>query len=323
MSSWSVNAPVPGGTGGKTPRNPTEKDTLKGKTVFITGASRGIGLQCALRFARDGCNVVIAAKSVTVDPRLPGTIFTAAKEIEDAGGKALPVVCDIRFEDQIINAVNKAVETFGGIDICINNASAIAPHLMMELDTKRFDLINQINARGTYLVTRHCLPHLIESAKKGRNPHVLTMAPPMQSLTGNWLSGRVGYGMGKFAMSMLTLGSAEEFKQYGIASNALWPYLVVDTAAVTNVLMGKGAAPRLMTPRLIADAAYVMVLQPVTWTGNFVLDEPFLRLLGVKDFRHYQVDPSLDPSQLIGMPEKANAPNPFVNFGMPEIMVKL
>jgi citronellol/citronellal dehydrogenase len=263
--------------------------TLKGKTLFITGASRGIGLSIGLRAARDGANVVIAAKTSDPHPKLPGTIHTAAKEIEAAGGKALPIVCDIRFEEQVQSAIEQAVKAFGGIDILVNNASAISLTGTLETPMKKYDLMNGINARGTYLCSQVCLPHLL----KAENPHILNLSPPL-SMKSKWFSGHVAYSMAKFGMSMCVLGMAEEFSgQVGV--NALWPRTVIATAAVMNLLGGEEAVSQARKPEILADAAYLVLTGPKTFTGNFLIDEDFMRTRGVTDFSKYLVTPGVEP----------------------------
>lgn len=257
--------------------------SLKGKTVFISGGSRGIGLAIAVRAARDGANVTIAAKTAEPHPRLPGTIHTAASEIERAGGNALPVLCDIRSEEQVVEAVEATVEAFGGIDVCINNASAI--HLTGTLDTemKRYDLMHQINTRGTFLVSKTCIPHL----KKAQNPHILNLAPPLD-MQAKWFKNHVAYTMAKFGMSMCTLGMSAEFARDGIAVNSLWPLTAIDTAAVRNLLGGETMARVSRSPQIMADAAHAILTRPAReCTGNFFIDEMVLREAGVSDFSPY------------------------------------
>lgn len=257
------------------------------KTVFITGASRGIGKAIALKLAGEGANIIVAAKSVEEDPRLGGTIFSAAQEIEAAGGKALAVKCDIRFEEEIQQAVQQAVDTFGGIDILINNASAIYLSNSEQTDAKRFDLMHDINVRGTFFVTRACLPHL----KNGNNPHILTLSPPV-NLDVKWFRSHIGYTITKYNMSMMALGWAEEFKKYGIASNALWPRTTIATAAVKNLLGGDALIKMSRTPDIIADAAYAILEKPSReCTGNTFVDEDFLKTQGVTDFEKYAITP--------------------------------
>ncbi|MGZ5960455.1 MAG: SDR family oxidoreductase [Rhizomicrobium sp.] len=262
--------------------------SLKGKTLFITGASRGIGLAIGLRAAKDGANVAIVAKTAEAHPKLPGTIYTAAEEIEKAGGKALPIMCDIRFEEQVQAAVEKTVATFGGIDICVNNASAISLTGTLQTDMKRFDLMNQINSRGTYLVSRTCIPHL----KRAANPHVLMLSPPLD-MAAKWFKGHTAYSMAKFGMSMCVLGMAAEFADEGIAFNALWPRTGVATAAIRNALAGDAGMLMCRTPEILSDAAYLIFNKRAKdFTGNFLIDDTFLAANGVTDFDQYRVDPT-------------------------------
>ena len=257
--------------------------SLKGKTLFISGGSRGIGLAIALRAARDGANVTIAAKTAEPNPKLPGTIYSAAAEIEAAGGKALPVICDIRDEAQVANAVAKTVEKFGGIDICINNASAIQLTGTLETDMKRYDLMHQINTRGTFLVSKMCIPHL----KLAKNPHILNLAPPLD-MAAKWFKNHVAYTMAKFGMSMCTLGMSAEFARDGIAVNSLWPITAIDTAAVRNLLGGASVAAMSRSPEIMAYAAHAILMRPSREaTGNFYIDEEVLREEGVTDFSVY------------------------------------
>ena len=252
--------------------------SLRGKTLFITGASRGIGLAIALKAAGDGANIAIAAKTAEPNPKLPGTIFTAAEAIEKAGGKALPIICDIRFEDQVAGAVAATVAKFGGIDICVNNASAISLTGTLQTDMKRFDLMQQINARGTFLVSRYCIPHLL----KAGNPHVLMLSPPLD-MQAKWFAGRTAYAMAKFGMSLCVLGMAAEFSGK-IAFNALWPRTGIATAAV-KLAMGSGEATRYCrTPDILADAAHAIFHKPKSFSGNFLIDDNFLAENGVTDF---------------------------------------
>lgn len=257
--------------------------SLKGKTIFISGGSRGIGLAIALRAAQDGANVTIAAKTAEPHPKLPGTIYTAAEEIEAAGGKALPVLCDIREETQVVAAVEKTVERFGGIDICINNASAIQLTGTLETDMKRYDLMNGINARGTFLVSKTCIPYL----KKAQNPHILNLSPPLD-MAAKWFKNHVAYTMAKFGMSMCTLGMSAEFAKDGIAVNSLWPLTAIDTAAVRNLLGGEAVASMSRLPTIMADAAHAILTRPSRdCTANFFIDELVLREEGVTDFSVY------------------------------------
>ncbi len=262
--------------------------SLTGKTLFITGASRGIGLAIALRAARDGANIAIAAKTAVPDPRLPGTIHTAAEEIERAGGKALAVACDIRFEDQVRQAVDACVARFGGIDICVNNASAIALAGTEATEMKRFDLMHQINTRGSFLVSKTCIPHL----KRAPNPHVLMLSPPPR-LEADWFSPHPAYTMAKFGMSLWVLAMAEEFKGQ-IAFNALWPRTAIATAAMRNVLSGEAGLAHCRKPEIVADAAWHVFNRPKSFSGNFLIDDTFLAENGITDFDPYRVDPSQD-----------------------------
>ncbi|MDQ3265899.1 MAG: NAD(P)-dependent oxidoreductase [Myxococcota bacterium] len=265
-------------------------ETLKGKTLFITGASRGIGLAIGLRAAKDGANVVIAAKTAEAHPKLPGTIYTAAEEIEKAGGKALPCIVDIRYEEQVAEAVKKAVETFGGIDILVNNASAISLTGTTDTPMKRYDLMHGINTRGTFLTSQLCLPHLL----KAKNPHILNLSPPL-NMEERWFAPHVAYTMAKYGMSLCVLGMAGEFRDQGVAVNALWPKTVIATAAVQNLLGGDDTVKHSRKPEIMADAAHWILTQPSrTTTGNFFIDEPVLRGAGVKDFDQYQVSPGAE-----------------------------
>lgn len=262
---------------------------LKGKTIFISGASRGIGLAIVKKAAADGANVAIAAKTTDPNPKLPGTIFTAAAEIEQAGGKALPLQCDIRDEDQVVAATRKTAETFGGIDILINNASAINLTPTHATPMKRFDLMFGVNVRGTYLCTQACLPYLKQSAERKRNPHILTLSPPL-NLDPRWFAPHVAYTMAKYGMSMCVLGHAEEFRPYGIAVNALWPRTVIQTAALQMIPGVEPAHCRL--PSIMADAAYaVLTADAASTTGNFFIDEDVLAQAGVTDLSGYSVVP--------------------------------
>lgn len=261
--------------------------SFQGKTVFITGASRGIGKAIGLKLARAGANVVVAAKSVEENPKLRGTIFSAAAEMDAAGGKGLAVQLDIRFEDQIQAAVEKAVATFGGIDILINNASAISLTPTEQTEPKRFDLMHDINVRGTFFMTRACIPYL----RKGSNPHILTLSPPI-NLKPKWLAGHIAYTLSKYNMSMMTLGWAEELKKDGIAANALWPRTTIDTAAVRNLLGGEALAKMSRTPEVLADAAYFILSKPAaTCTGNLFIDEEVFAAEGITDLSRYSVVP--------------------------------
>ena len=266
----------------------TEQRSLKGKTLFITGASRGIGLAIATRAAADGANIVIVAKTSEPNPKLPGTIFSAAKAVEAAGGQALPLMVDIREDEAVFAAVAKAVQTFGGIDILINNASAISLTNTEATPMKRFDLMTGINARGTYLCTMACLAELKKSAKAGRNPQVLTMSPPLSMKT-HWFSAHTAYSMAKYGMSMCTLGHAGEFKTYGIAVNSLWPRTAIATAAM-QMIPGVDLA-LCRTPEILSDAAHLILTSSVFSSGNFYIDDALLVEHGVTDLDRYSVTP--------------------------------
>jgi citronellol/citronellal dehydrogenase len=260
--------------------------SLKGKTIFITGASRGIGLAIALRAAQDGANIVIAAKTADPNPKLPGTIYSAAAEIEKAGGKCLPCAVDIRYEDQVQAAVDKAVATFGGIDILINNASAISLTGTLDTPAKKFDLMMGINTRGTYVTSRACLPHLLKS----KNPHILNISPPL-SMEKKWFKNHVAYTMAKYGMSMCVLGMSEEFRDDGVAVNALWPRTAIWTAAM-RMLGGDPVAKGCRTSDIMADSAYWILTQPSkATTGQFFVDEDVLRATGVSNFDKYACVP--------------------------------
>lgn len=261
--------------------------SFKGKTIFITGASRGIGKAIALRFAREGANIVVAAKSTTEDPKLGGTIYSAAKEIEEAGGQSLAVKCDIRDELQIQEAVDKAVETFGGIDVLINNASAISLTGTEKTEPKRFDLMHDINVRGTFFMSKACIPHL----KKSSNAHILTLSPPL-NMDMKWFKDHIAYTLTKYNMTMIALGLAAELKPFGIASNALWPRTTIATAAVQNLLGGDALINMSRTPEIVADAAFSIINKPATiCTGNSFIDEIVLMEDGITDFEKYAVVP--------------------------------
>ena len=260
---------------------------LKGKTLFITGGSRGIGLAIGLRAARDGANVVIAAKTAEPHPKLPGTIYTAADEVREAGGEALAVVCDVRSEDEVAAAVDAAVERFGGIDICVNNASAISLRPTSTTSMRRFDLMHSVNTRGTFLVSRTCLPHL----QKAENPHILNISPPL-NFEEKWFAPHVAYSIAKYGMSLCVLGMAGEFRDAGIAVNALWPRTAIATAAVRNLLGGDDMVSRSRKPEIMADAAHVVLTRPSREvTGNFFVDDEVLESAGVTDLDQYAVTP--------------------------------
>ena len=266
--------------------------TLQGKTLFITGASRGIGLAIALRAARDGANIAIAAKTTEPHPKLPGTIYTAAEEIEKAGGKALPCVVDIRDEAQIAAAVKKTAETFGGIDILVNNASAISLTGTLDTPLKRFDLMHSINTRGTFACSQACIPYL----KQSSNPHILMSSPPL-NLDPRWFGKHLAYTIAKYGMSLCVLGLAEELEADGIAVNALWPRTVIATAAVQNLLGGDDAIAGSRKPTIVADAAHAILTRPSRdFSGHFCIDDEVLRRAGVTDFEPYQ---SVPGAQLI------------------------
>ena len=263
--------------------------SLANKVVFITGGSRGIGLEIGKRVARDGAKVVLAAKTAEPHPKLPGTIFTAAEEIIEAGGEALPLILEVRDEENVLKAVEETVSHFGGIDICVNNASAISLTKTPDTDMKRYDLMHQINGRGTYLVSKYCIPHL----KKSSNPHILNLAPPLD-MKAKWFGPHLAYTMAKFTMSMCVLGMAEELKADGIAVNGLWPRTAIATAAVKNVLGGEEMMNISRKPEIMADAAYeIFIKDSMEFTGNFCIDDLVLHESGVKDFTKY-ADVSFD-----------------------------
>ena len=263
--------------------------SLKGKRMFVTGGSRGIGLAIALRAAQDGAHIAIAAKTAEANPKLPGTIFTAAKEIEAAGGTALPIQCDIRDEAQIADAITKTAQQFGGIDILVNNASAINLTRTDQTPAKRFDLMFDVNVRGTFLTSQAALPHLRKSAEEGRNPHILNLSPPL-SMKPVWFKNHVAYTMAKYGMSMCVLGMAEEFKRDGIGVNALWPRTVIDTAALQMIPGIDALAGR--TPQILADAAHIIFNRDAKeCTGNFFVDDVLLASEGITDLEKYSVTP--------------------------------
>jgi citronellol/citronellal dehydrogenase len=260
---------------------------LKGRTLFITGATRGIGKAIGLRAARDGANIVIAAKTVAPNPKLAGTIYTAAEEMVAAGGQALACQVDIRFEDQIRQAVEQAVATFGGIDILVNNASAISLTGTLATPMKRFDLMQQVNARGTFACSQACLPHLL----KATNPHILNISPPL-NLSAHWFAPHAAYTMAKYGMSLCVLGMAEEFRDLGVAVNALWPRTVIATAAILNLLGGEEVMRHSRKPEIMADAAQAILTRPSRQcTGNFFIDEDVLTAAGITNFDAYAVTP--------------------------------
>jgi citronellol/citronellal dehydrogenase len=260
--------------------------SLLGRTLFITGASRGIGLAIGLRAARDGANIVIAAKTTEPHPKLPGTIFTAAQEIEKAGGKALPLAVDVRDEAQVKVAIGAAVAAFGGIDIVVNNASAVSRTAAVDTDMRRFDLMHAINARATFMVSKYAIPHL----EKSPNPHILMNSPPLD-LKEKWFAGSTAYSISKYGMSLVVLGLAGELRGKGIAVNALWPRTTIATSAIKNLLGGERVMRMSRKPEIMADAAYAIFHKPAkSFTGNFLIDDSFLAQEGVTDFAHYRVD---------------------------------
>jgi citronellol/citronellal dehydrogenase len=264
--------------------------TLQGKTLFITGASRGIGLAIGLRAARDGANVVVAAKTTEPHPKLEGTIYTAAEEIMKAGGKALPLVVDVREEESVKAAMAKTVETFGGIDIVVNNASAINLAPTDKVEMKRYDLMNQINTRGTFMVSKFAIPHL----EKAENPHILMLSPPLD-MSEKWFAPHLAYSIAKYGMSLCVLGLAGELRRKGIAVNALWPRTTIATAAVNNLLGGDALMKASRTPEILADAAHMIFTTPSRdLTGRFLIDDTFMHGRGVTDFDRYRVDPTQD-----------------------------
>jgi len=262
---------------------------LAGRTLFITGASRGIGLAIALRAARDGANIAIAAKTETPHPKLAGTIHTAAAEIEAAGGQALPIACDVRDEAQVKSAIDQTVGRFGGLDSVVNNASAISLTLTVDTDMRRFDLMHQINARGTFMVSKYAIPHLAQAV----NPHILMIAPPLD-MKEKWFAPHTAYSLAKFGMSLVALGLAGELREKGIAVNTLWPRTTIATAAIENLLGGADMMRRSRKPDILADAAWLILQKPSrAFTGHFLIDDTFLAAEGVTDFEPYRVDPSV------------------------------
>ncbi|WP_419318958.1 SDR family oxidoreductase [Caulobacter sp. ErkDOM-E] len=284
--------------------------SLKNKTLFVTGASRGIGLAIALRAARDGANIVIAAKTAEAHPKLPGTIYSAAAEIEAAGGQALPLIVDVREEASVYEAVEKAVARFGGIDICVNNASAISITGTLSTEMKRYDLMHQVNGRGTFLVSKACIPHL----KKAENPHVLMLSPPLD-MKPRWFAPHVAYSMAKYNMSLCVLGMAEEFRGDGIAFNALWPRTGIATAAIQFALTGEEGLRHCRKVEIMADAAHAIFGKPSReFSGNFLIDDSFLYEQGVTDFTPYAVDPTATLMPDFFVPEDS-VPPPGVKIG--------
>jgi len=281
--------------------------TLRGKTLFISGGSRGIGLAIALRAARDGANVALAAKTAEPHPKLPGTVYTAALEVEKAGGHALPIVCDIREECQVKAAIEQTVQAFGGIDICVNNASAISLTDTASTGMKRFDLMHQINTRGTFMVSKYCLEHL----RRAENPHILMLSPPLD-LKPQWFAGHIAYSLAKFGMSLCALGLAEELKPDGIGVNALWPRTTIATAAIANIVGGEQVLRASRSPEIVADAAHVILTKPAReFTGNFCIDDTLLAEHGMRDFDRYRIDPSVDLTPDFFVPEDSAPPAPL------------
>lgn len=263
--------------------SPEAERSLSGRTIVMSGGSRGIGLAIALRAARDGANIALMAKTAEPDPRLPGTVFSAAEEIRAAGGQALPVVGDVRNEEDVARAVSQAVAEFGGVDIVVNNASAINLTGTVELPMKRFDLMQQVNVRGTFLLTKYCIPHLV----RGTNPHILTLSPPL-NLDPKWLGAHPAYTLSKYGMSLLTLGWAQELAEQGIAANALWPRTIIATAAVQNLLGGDDSMARSRTPEIVADAAHVVLTTTGRGTtGQTLIDDEVLASIGMTDLSGY------------------------------------
>jgi len=278
--------------------------SLKGKTLFITGASRGIGLAIALRAARDGANIAIAAKTDTPHPKLEGTIHSAAEAIEKAGGQALPLVVDVRDEAAVKGAIDQTAARFGSLDIVVNNASAVSLTPIAQTDMKRFDLMHQINARGTFMVSKYAIAHL----ERAQNPHILMMSPPLD-MAEKWFAPYTGYTMAKFGMSMVVLGLAGELRPKGIAVNALWPRTTIATAAIKNLLGGDAIMRRSRTPDILADAAYLIFTKPAKFfTGQFLIDDTFLAGEGVTDFDAYRVDPSQPLSPDFFVPDSSKPP---------------
>ena len=286
---------------------------LSGKTLFITGASRGIGLAIGVAAARDGANVAIAAKTAEPNPKLPGTIFSAAEEIEKAGGKALPLTVDVRDEAEVRAALERTAETFGGLDIVVNNASAISLTNSQATDMKRFDLMHQINARGTFMTSKLAVPFL----EKSDNPHILMLSPPLD-LKEKWFAGHTAYSMAKYGMSLVVLGLAGELRSKGVAVNALWPRTTIATAAIKNLLGGDAIMRASRTPEILADAARVIFLKDArTFTGNFLIDDTFLFDNGVKDFDRYRVDPSVDLALDFFVPDDSIPPISLAKVAAP------
>jgi citronellol/citronellal dehydrogenase len=278
--------------------------SLKGRTLFITGASRGIGLAIALRAAQDGANIVIAAKTAEPHPKLPGTIFTAADEVARAGGQALPIAMDVRDEAQVKAAIEAAVAAFGGIDIVVNNASAISRTPVVDTDMRRFDLMHQVNTRGTFMVSKYAIPHLA----KAENPHILMNSPPLD-MREKWFAGSTAYSIAKFGMSLVVLGLAGELDAQGIAVNALWPRTTIATSAIKNLLGGDRVMRMSRSPDIVAEAAYRIFHKPAkSFSGHFLIDDSFLYAEGVRDFGPYRVDPSEPLAPTFFVPEEPPPP---------------
>ena len=282
--------------------------SLKDHTLFITGASRGIGLAIALRAARDGANIAIAAKTDKPHPKLAGTIFTAADEITKAGGNALPLVVDVRDEAQVKDAIEQTVATFGRLDIVVNNASAVQRTSVVDTDIRRFDLMHQVNTRGTLMVSKYAIPHL----EKAKNPHILMNSPPLD-FREKWFAGSTAYSIAKYGMSLVVLGLAGELRAKGIAVNALWPRATIATAAIKNLLGGERVMRMSRTPAIMADAAYLVFQKPSrSFTGNFLIDDTFLAAEGITDFEQYRADPSEPLARTFFVPDEP-APPPGVS----------
>jgi citronellol/citronellal dehydrogenase len=278
--------------------------SLAGRTLFITGASRGIGLAIALRAARDGANIAIAAKTETPHPKLPGTIFTAAEEIVAAGGKALPLTVDVRDEAQVKAAIERTVATFGALDIVVNNASAVSRTPVADTDMRRFDLMHQVNTRGTFMVSKYAIPHL----EQAPNPHILMNSPPLD-MREKWFAGTTGYSIAKFGMSLVVLGLAGELREKGIAVNALWPRTTIATSAIKNLLGGERVMRMSRTPEIMAEAAYRVFHKPArSFTGHFLIDDTFLAGEGVTDFEPYRVDASEPLAPTFFVPDEPPPP---------------
>ena len=278
--------------------------SLKGKTLFITGASRGIGLAIALKCARDGANIAIAAKTETAHPKLEGTIHTAAEAIEKAGGRALPLAVDVRNEAAVQAAIERTVATFGGLDIVVNNASAVSRTPVAETDMKRYDLMQAINTRGTFMVSKYAIPHLA----KAQNPHILMNSPPLD-MQEKWFSGATGYAIAKYGMSLVVLGLAGELRAQGIAVNALWPRVTIATAAIKNLLGGERVMRMSRTPEIVSDAAYAIFHKPAkSFTGHFLIDDSFLAGEGVTDFDKYRAMPGEPLAGVFFVPDRPPPP---------------